>query len=106
MGIALADASGTTNAPIPILKIVPGFRLWLPVYHATPASAVTALSQIGTAYEIRFHTGNILCVDIGSTTNTKGWISDIVNQAQMPVGTQYGWVEFEWDFAQTAGPGA
>lgn len=60
----------------------------LPVYHGTPASAVTAAAQRGTAYEVRNHTGNIPCVDIGSTTNTKATVVDI--NKRYAVGEQYG----------------
>lgn len=106
MGIALQDATGTTDSKIQVYKIHPGFRIILPVYHGTAASAVTAIADIGSSFGLRFHTGNILCVALDETTATKGWITQIVNTVQMPVGTQYGLVEFEYDFAQTAGPGA
>jgi hypothetical protein len=105
-GIALEDATGTTNNPIRIYKFHPGFRIILPVYHGTAASAITAYADIGSSFGIRFHTGNIWCVALDETSATKGWITYIPNQRQMPIGTQYGLVEFEIDFAQTAGPGA
>lgn len=105
-GIALEDASGTTNNPVKIYKITPGLQVRWPVYHGTAASAITAYADIGTAYGIRFHTGNIMCVALDETSATKGWIVSIPNRTQMPVGTQYGLVDFEFDFAQTAGPGA
>lgn len=105
-GIALQDASGVTNAPVPIYKFHPGFQIELPVYHGTPGSAITAYADIGSSFGIRNHTGNIWCVALDETSATKGWIVSIPNQVQMPVGTQYGLVIFEIDFAQTAGPGA
>lgn len=105
-GIALADASGVTNAPILIYKIHPGLIQRLPVYHGTAASAITAYADIGGAFGIRNHTGEIPCVALDETTATKGFIVGIPNRTAMPVGTQYGLVDFEFDFAQTAGPGA
>jgi len=105
VGIALADASGTTNNMLSVYCfIVPTIVRW-PVYHGTPASAVTAYAQIGVSYEVRYQTGAIWCIDVGSTTNTKGKILSIHNQdPQNPVGTQYGLVDFIFDPAQCAFP--
>lgn len=105
-GIALEDASGVTNAKVKIYKIHPGFQIILPVYHGTPASAITAYADISGQFGLRNHTGNIPCVALDETSATKGWIVSIPNQVQMPVGTQYGLVIYEYDFAQSSGPGA
>jgi hypothetical protein len=106
MGIALQDATGTTDTKILIYKIHPGFRIILPVYHGTPASAVTAIADIGSSFGIRNHTGSIWCVALDETSATKVHVVSIPSTRLYPVGTQYGLYEVEWDFAQTAGPGA
>ena len=78
----------------------------LPVYHGTAASAITAYTDIGSAFGIRFETGNYWCIALDETSATKGYVVGIPNRTAMPVGTQYGLYDFEIDFAQTAGPGA
>lgn len=104
-GIALEDASGVTNNRVKIYKIHPGLVQRLPVYHGTAASAITAYADIGSAFGIRNHTGEIPCVALDETSATKGFIVGIPTQTAL-IGTQYGLVDFEYDFAQTAGPGA
>lgn len=105
VGMALEDATGTTNTMLRVYVFALPTIIRLQVYHGTPASAITAYTQIGTSYELRYHTGAIWCVDISSTTNTKGKILGIVNEdPQNPVGTQYGVVDFITDPAQTAFP--
>lgn len=105
VGVALEDASGTTNTRIKVYVFNANTILRLPVYHSTAASAITAYTQIGTSYEIRFHTGSILCVDIENTTNAKGKVIGInEGDPRNPVGEQYGLVDFIWDPAQLAFP--
>jgi len=58
LGIALADATGVTGTAVPVA--IANSRLLIPllVLHGTPASAVTAVTQVGTAYDIAHYTIN------------------------------------------------
>jgi len=110
LGIALEPATGVTGLAgaeadkIGVYVFTRPIVLRLPVYHGTPASAITAISQIGTAYELRWDATQGLCVAIDATTNTKGKVIDIPNTKEMPVGTQYGLVDFMIDPAQCQFP--
>jgi len=64
---AMADATGTTNADIFVAPISPLDIFVMNVYHGTAASAITALSQLGTAYGIKLVSGK-WHVDIETTT--------------------------------------
>jgi hypothetical protein len=98
LGIALKDASGTTGAAVPVAIANTNFRWSLPVTHATPASAVTASSQVGTAYELERTAAGKWAVPIDDTTNTKIVVSAI--HPAYAVGEQYGWVEVRFLDAQ------
>jgi hypothetical protein len=52
IGTAVADASGVTNTPVAIELITDNTLIRLPVIHGTPASAVTAVAQLGVGYDI------------------------------------------------------
>lgn len=103
MGFALEDASGTTDNKIRVLLITKPTLVRLPVMHATAASAITAVTQVGTAYELTLDANGILGVQIDATTNVKGKVASIA--PSYPVGEQYGLVDFMLDPAQTVFPG-
>lgn len=54
LGIAQADASGTTNTLVPVQVFSSQTVLELPVYHSTPASAVTAYAQVGQTSKLYY----------------------------------------------------
>lgn len=93
VGMALEDATGTTDTDLQVWMFQPGMTIRLPVYHSGgAASSVTAVSGNGTAYELRNHTGSIWCVDISSTTNNKGRQLDVAKD--FAVGEQYGLINY------------
>lgn len=102
IGIALADASGTANTPIPVIVAEPGTQFLLPCHHATAASAVPNQANIGSNYEIIHVAAGYDAVSLDNTTNTKvkivGMHTD--DYPGWPTGSasaeQYGavWVEF------------
>jgi hypothetical protein len=98
LGIALKDASGTTSAAVPVAIANANFRWTLPVTHATPASAVTANTQVGTAYELERTAAGKWAAPIDDTTNTKVVVTAI--HPAYAVGEQYGWVEVRFLDAQ------
>lgn len=55
-GTAVADATGTTDAPCAIELITDNSLFMLPAGHATPASAVNAVAQLGVGYDLIHHT--------------------------------------------------
>jgi hypothetical protein len=90
-GIALKDATGTTAYEIPVMIIESGTFLMSSVYHATAASAITAVTQIGASYDPRYSTGaNYL--DIG--TQTDNIFTGQKHMADDAIGTQYGRIIF------------
>lgn len=90
IGIAANDASGTTDANCVVYIANENLEVCLPVTHATPASAVTAITQIGTSYELENVTSYGYAVAIDDTSNPVFKPSEIAGQ--YPVGEQYGWV--------------
>lgn len=64
IGRAMEPASGTTDHYVDVEVFTEDTRITLPVYHATPASAVTAETTVDTE-----------CVLINETTG--GWMADI-----------------------------
>lgn len=93
-GRADMDATGTTNADMYFAPANAVTTFLYPVYHATPASAVTAYAQIGVSYEMINHATLGWAVDVASTTNVVCKVVDIDNS--YPVGTSYGglWIIF------------
>jgi hypothetical protein len=97
LGHAAMDATGTTDSSIPVIIADEHVEFLLPIYHPTPASAITAITQVGVAYELYRATisGNLgFGVDISETTDTKVVVQEI--DATYPVGEQYGhvWVKY------------
>jgi hypothetical protein len=98
LGIALKDASGATNTPVPVAIANSNLRWVLPVTHATPASGVTAVTEVGAAYELERTAAGKWAVPIDDTTNTKVVVTAI--HPQYPLGEEYGWVEVKFLDAQ------
>jgi len=94
-GMALAD-SVSTSKKVPILVMNDQTEVLLPVLHGTPASAVTADSQVGTAYDLAHYNNGTVTAwgpTIDDTTGTNCVITGI--DAGYPLGEQYGrvWVK-------------
>jgi hypothetical protein len=107
VGRAMAPAvdpnTGSVNAFVQVIIAQPGIEFEVPLYNATPASAVPALTQIGTAYEMRQSSGGVPQIDTGTTTNAHARITDFAGQDDTPLwptsitgGSQYAncYVEF------------
>lgn len=106
-GRALADAVDVnTGAVRPFVQVIvaqPGVEFQVPLYNATAASAVPALAQLGTAYEMRQSSGGFPQIDNGTTTNAHAYIVDFdpTDCPNWPTsitgGVQYAnvWVEFK-----------
>ena len=56
LGVALEPASGTTDDPVKVAIADGRLEILLTCLHATPASAVTAVAQVGTTYDIGHYT--------------------------------------------------
>lgn len=98
-GFALADATGVTDTLIPVAVPVNNFSLFsLPVYHATPASAKTAITQVGAVYQGERNevvSGRLVwAVLLSATSNPVFYVVDIDDQ--FPVTESYGrlWCRF------------
>ena len=86
----VADASGTTDADIPILLADDLTEWLLPVVHSTAATAVTAITNIGAQYCLsHLNTGGWYGYEISQTSNPIIEISEIAKD--YAVGEQYGW---------------
>ena len=87
LGIALKDATGTAASEIPVMVIKPGTILMSSVYHATAALAITAVTQVGTAYD-PVYSSQASYLDIGTTTDAIFTVQK--HLADDAIGTQYG----------------
>ena len=91
LGIALADATGVTDTAVPVA--IANSRLLIPllVLHGTPASAVTAVTQVGTAYDIAHYTINGVTT-WGYTIDDTSASNIVIHNLDpnYPVGEQYG----------------
>jgi hypothetical protein len=106
LGQAARAATGVTGAPTYVQCWRPEDRYLMQVYHATPASAVTALTQRGQVYSIiKDESGNdTYHVDIGTTIEDGGddalarvMVVDfpegqIINGVLSTIGDLKGWV--------------
>lgn len=97
-GVALKDATGTVDSDIPVAEIRPGFRMVLPVTHATAASAITAATQRGAVFQLENVTSYGYAVAIDDTATPVVTVVKI--HPQYKVGAQYGWVEVEFIFTE------
>lgn len=93
-GIALEDASGTTNNQILIAIPEPGATLISSVYHSTEASAITVITQPGSRFGLKVDS-NKGYVDIEDTSNKAFLVKDIVLPVGHTLGDVYGYLEFE-----------
>lgn len=91
-GIALEDASGTTNANVKVRVFMPGDMLRLPVFHSTPGSAVTAETLVGETYVLRNVSG-VPFINIETSTKASGRIVGIDDTYD--IGESYGFVFVE-----------
>ena len=66
LGMALADASGTQGNTVPVVLAQDGTGFIMNVYHATPASAVSAVNQLDGEYNLEVDS-NRCYIDIGNT---------------------------------------
>ena len=88
-GVATMDASGTTDTPITAVILNSATGWVLPMTHATPASAITAITDIGTLRTLE----RTAAGDVSVTETTTDPIVEIAAiHPQYPVGEQYGWV--------------
>lgn len=92
-GIALEPATGTTGNFVKYGVITDQFRLRVPVYHGTAASAVTAETLISETYVIRNDNTQGWCIDISTSSNGVGVITGI--DRGYAIATQYGPVYVE-----------
>jgi hypothetical protein len=96
LGQAARAASGTTGAPTYVQVIRPCDVFIMNVFHGTPASSVTALTQLGVVYGIFKHTttSNRFTVDIQNTTVEDGTTALAkVRVVGFPTGTYNGAVQ-------------
>lgn len=102
IGIAERDASGQTDTPIPISIIDAQTRMVGPVTHATPASAITAITQPGSTFQLQRYAapGGGMNMPLDHTTNPVAVVTAV--HPQYAVGEQYGWVEYRYISAGTA----
>ena len=98
LGLADSAASGTTAARAPYIPLDENVLVRLPVYHGTPASATTAVTQIGSTFNLFRSTAGAWFCDISSTTAPYFTVADIDKEAY-PVGETYGYV---WGFIKSA----
>lgn len=93
VGIAQEDATGTANNPVNVALILEKTRLVMPVLHATPASAVTAITNINETFVLKNDATYGWCLLLSTTTNACAKMTGIYRE--FPVGTQYGPVEVQ-----------
>jgi len=91
-GMALQDASGTEDTKIAVAIARPGVWFEMNVYHATPASAVTAVTDVGKKYGLYVADNKCYC-DKEDTVNTRFVV--VALSPQDSVGDQYGRVFVE-----------
>lgn len=89
LGVAMQDASTVTDTAITATILNHNTGWVLPMTHATPASAITAITDIGTQRTVE-RTG---AGDCSVTETTSSPVVEIVSiHPQYAVGEQYGWV--------------
>lgn len=92
LGFAAQDASGTTDNPIKVYVAADkSATIRTAVDHATPSSAVTAVTQIGTNYVGNNSATGGFVIEIDTTTNANFQVVEI--DPNYAVGERYGWVK-------------
>jgi hypothetical protein len=69
-GFACQDASGITDTEIAVAIAQPGTLFEMNIYHSTPASAITAVTDVGTRYGL-YVSGNKSYVDKEDLVNLR-----------------------------------
>ena len=69
-GFACQDASGVTDTEIAVAIAEPGTVFEMNIYHSTPASAITAITDVSTKWGL-YVAGNKSHCDKGDGTNTR-----------------------------------
>jgi len=92
LGIAVGDASGNTDEDCAVYIANADTVFEANVYHSTAASAVTAITQVGTCYALKVDS-NKCYVDIEDTSNDAFQVRRLSPKDK--VGDQYGRVEFQ-----------
>lgn len=92
LGIAMEDATGTTDTKLAVAIANKDTVFEGNVYHATPASAITAITTIGTDYGI-VNANNKWYIDLANETNVRVLIRDLSKKDA--VGDTYGRVLFQ-----------
>ena len=103
LGVVLHDAAVITDNPTLVFVPDPECQFIGNIYHATPSSAVTAVTDVGTNYGL-VEVSDKVHVDKADTTNTKVKITDL--DTRDAVGDRYGRVIFRIDAAVLQTPGA
>lgn len=93
-GIALEPASGVEDTDLRIAVPRVGCKTEMTIYHSTEASAITAVTQVGTRYALII-ASNIHYVDIEDETNLAFLVTKITKRVGYAVGDVYGRVEVE-----------
>lgn len=80
VGRAEADASGVTGRFVPVMVAEPGTQFSLPVWHATPSSAVPNTNLHGKSFEVRYASGtpNYFALDLSATSYPKARVVEMV----------------------------
>lgn len=95
IGTADADATGVTDTPLTYTPLTDNTLHLLPILHGTPASAVSAVAQLGVGYDLGHYTLNGVTVWGVMIDDTS--VKNVIPMAlQDTVGTQYGtvWAKF------------
>lgn len=104
LGMAMHDASGTTDADVLVAVADGETEFEMNVYHATPGSAITAITQIGAEYGLVV-ASNKHYLDLAETTADAFQIQSL--SPKDAVGDTYGRVIVKVlrDVADTGQPG-
>ena len=73
---AIDPNTGAVRSYAEFIVAEPGVQFQVPLYSATPASAVPALTQLGTAYEMRESSSGFPQIDLDNTGNAHAYIQD------------------------------
>jgi len=92
LGMAVGDASGTTDEDCEVYVANGDTIFEANVYHSTASSAVTAITQVGTCYALQVDS-NKCYVDIEDTSNDAFQVRRLSPKDK--VGDRYGRVEFQ-----------
>lgn len=89
VGIAQENATGTQGTLITVALFDGNLEALIPVYSATPASAITAQTLVDETYVVR-NVGGVPMVMLDTTTNPTIIVTDILRDEA--VGSAYGFV--------------